>query len=367
MAEPVEEAVRERLARLLRALRRLARRLVDLARAVEDCATVGPVLDLGKRAVERLLRQPVPLAHVVRHVADDERARHVAEHERLVVTRPDVDHDRHPGLDRPRAHVVADGALRPGRDDEVVGGRAVRGERLRHRGLHALDRQRVAVDDKPLAVLLGAAKEVARRIHAGLCCALRAADPVELRVRLDAAAVVEEVVVDRELDAVGAQLVGEPERERLGDDRARDPERLHRAEDDLLAHLGIGEAGAEEVVGAVLLRRMQFEEVQLGEARDLHRADRDVLHVVLLRVEERIGNPDRDFVAKLGRAIRVCVHQDVWHARDSKGSMRDSAPSCTQPAHAGTRSRPGPGGARGRSAPTPRRRRMPTRGTRAPG
>ena len=109
MAEAVEEAVRERLARGLRALGRLAGRLEDLARAVEDRTAVRAVSDLGDRTVERLLAEAVPVAHVVGHVPDDERARHVAEHERLVVARPDVDDDRHAGPDRPGAHVMPDG------------------------------------------------------------------------------------------------------------------------------------------------------------------------------------------------------------------------------------------------------------------
>jgi hypothetical protein len=62
---------------------------------------------------------------------------------------------------------------------------------------------------------------------------------------------------------------------------------------------------------------MQLEEPERGEARDLHRADRDVLHAALLGIEERVGNPDRHLVAQLGRAERVGVDQDVWHGEDS--------------------------------------------------
>src|SRR5437763_12506334 len=60
VAEPVEEPVGERLACLLRALRGLARGLEDLARAVEDRLAVRTRADLGDRAIERLLAQPVP-------------------------------------------------------------------------------------------------------------------------------------------------------------------------------------------------------------------------------------------------------------------------------------------------------------------
>src|SRR5882762_4087295 len=291
VTEPVEEAFGEGLALLLRALCRLAGRLEDLARAVEDRAAVRAVLDLGDRAVERLLRERVPLLYVLRHVADDVRARHVAEHERLVVARPDVDHDRHTGPDRPRPHVVADRSLRARSDDEVVRSGAVGGERAGHRRLHALDREHFPVDlERTPAVRLRAPQEVTRRVHPRLGRALRAPDALELRIGLDAAAVIEEVRVHGQLDAVRAEAVGEPERERLRDDRARDAETLHGPEDDLLPHLGIRETGAHELVRPVLLGRVQLEEPELGEARNLHGADRNVLRAVLLGVEERIGD-----------------------------------------------------------------------------
>ena len=79
--------------------------------------------------------------------------------------------------------------------------------------------------DEAGAVLLGAAQEVARSVHPGLGGTLGAAHAGELRLRLHAAPVVEEVAVDGQLDAAGAQLVGEPERERLRDDGLRDAER----------------------------------------------------------------------------------------------------------------------------------------------
>ena len=54
----------------------------------------------------------------------------------------------------------------PGRDDELVGGRAVRGEGLRHRRLDALDRERLAVEhEQAVAVGVGAPEQVADRVH----------------------------------------------------------------------------------------------------------------------------------------------------------------------------------------------------------
>ena len=100
----------------------------------------------------------------------------------------------------------------------------------------------------------------------------------------------------------------------------------------------------QELVHAELLGGMQLEETELGEARDLHCADRDVLHAVLLRVEERIGDADRHLVAELRRAVAVGVHQDVWHGADSRASsqqraVRQVASTCTNaiPAGAGGR------------------------------
>ena len=95
---------------------------------------------------------------------------------------------------------------------------------------------------RPLPFSCRAAQQIARGVHPGLGRALRAPDPGQLRVGLHAAAVVEELAVDRQLDALGAQPVGEPERERLGDDGARDPERLDGAHGHLLAELPVREA-----------------------------------------------------------------------------------------------------------------------------
>ena len=59
--EAVEEALVERLAGLLRPLRRLARLLEDVAGDVEELASVHAGLDRLDGAVERLLDEPVPL------------------------------------------------------------------------------------------------------------------------------------------------------------------------------------------------------------------------------------------------------------------------------------------------------------------
>ncbi len=85
----------------------------------------------------------------------------------------------------------------------------------------------------------------------------------------------------------------------------------------LAAHLGVRQAVRDQVVGAVFLARVQLEQAELLQARDLHGADRDVLGATPLDVEERIGNPQRHLVPQLGRPEGVAVHQDVGHAADS--------------------------------------------------
>ena len=66
------------------------------------------------------------------------------------------------------------------------------------------------------------------RPHAGFGGGLRPADSSQLGVALDAAAPGEGLVVGPHLDARLPQPVGELERERRGDDRVLDPERLAR-------------------------------------------------------------------------------------------------------------------------------------------
>ena len=220
VAEPVEEPVTERLAGLFRPQRRLARRLEDVAREVEDGARVDAGPNLGDGLVESLLAEPMPLANVVGHVADDEGASHVRVDGGRVVAREDVDDERRVRRDRPGAHLVTDGALRAGRDDVLVGARVVGGEDDVHVRFHARDSELLAVEQQLVAADLGSPEKLATRVHRRLGCTLRAAHSRELRVGLRPAAVVEQVLVDVELHAVGPQPVGEPDGEVLGHARA---------------------------------------------------------------------------------------------------------------------------------------------------
>ena len=61
--------------------------------------------------------------------------------------------------------------------------------------------------------------------------------------------------------------------------------------------------------------------MRLGTARDLahavelERGEHNVARAVLLDVEERIGDPDRHLVAKLGGAAGVAEDQNVCQGR----------------------------------------------------
>jgi len=124
----------------------------DLARPAVDLAAGDAGLDRLHRPPERLEDQPVILGELLGRVADDVRARHVGVASRPSVPRPDVDDDRLAGRNRPGAHLVADGALRPVRDDELVGGHVALREDLADPPLELLARQRLAADDEHRAV-----------------------------------------------------------------------------------------------------------------------------------------------------------------------------------------------------------------------
>ena len=211
VAERVEEALLERLARLLRALRRIAGGLEDLAASRRrPTAPVTPGRMSVDGALEGLLAEAVPLGELVGNVADDERARHVGAAGRLVVARPEVDHDR---LARarsgpsPRWWPIADcGPCETMKTSHVA---PCSRNACEIAVLIRSRRQRLAVDLEAASPFWRrAAQQVARGGHPGLGRGLRAADARELGAALHAAALVEEVAVGRELDARGAQLVG---------------------------------------------------------------------------------------------------------------------------------------------------------------
>ena len=284
------------------------------ARAVDAGA------DLGDRRVESLLAEPVPLAHVVGHVADDEGARHVRVDRGGVVAREDVDDERRVRPDRARSHVVTDRALRAGRDDVLVGGRVVRGEDDVHVRLHALDRELLAVEQQLVAADLRAPEQLATRVHRRLGGTLRPPHPRELGLGLGAPAVVEELLVDVELDPVGAEAVGEPDGEvRRARSRAsaRGSPTARSASCASSSRRSIPDC--HQLVEAELLGHVDVEEPELAEAGGLHRADEDVPAAVLLGVEERIGHAERHRMPHVRRSGR---------SRRRSGPRRPQAQRC---------------------------------------
>ena len=123
---------------------------------------------------------------------------------------------------------------------------------------------------------LRAPEQVAARVHRRLGRTLRAAHARELRLGLRAAAVVEELLVDVELDAVGAQAVGEPDGEVLRDARPLQAEARHGSHGELGADLSRIEPRRDQLVDAELLGDVHVEQPELAEPRRLHRVREDV-------------------------------------------------------------------------------------------
>src|SRR3954471_20415192 len=310
----MEEALVERLARTLGALRRIAGGLEDLAASVVHRLARRARAHVAHGAVERFLAEAVPLGELVGHVAHDVGSRHVGAARGLVVARPEIDHDRLARLDLPRARVAADRRLRAVRHAELVPARTVRQERLRDGCSDPLGRERGTVDLEPFAVLPCAAQEVARGRHARLARRLRAPDTRELRVALHTPPLDEQVLVRHELDAPGTQLVREQEGERPGHRRLLDAERRHGAERHLVVDLEPAQAAAPQLVGAELLVRMELE-AEAREARRLEGAHDDMAGAVAFRIQERIADRHGHLVPELCRTERVGVDEDVGHRR----------------------------------------------------
>jgi SAM-dependent methyltransferase len=154
VAEAVEEAVLEDLARLLVERRLVARVAEDAAHELEERPAVDARLDGGGRAVERFLDETVPLPDFLARFADDVRARHVGVAARALVLRIEIEDDRLAGTDLPAARVVTDRRLRAVRDDHVAALDVEVGEHVLDHALEALRCERFAVELEPAAVRL---------------------------------------------------------------------------------------------------------------------------------------------------------------------------------------------------------------------
>jgi hypothetical protein len=208
---------------------------------------------------------------------------------------------------------VADGGLGTVRDDELVAEQVEAREGLLNGDLHALARERLAVEEKGTILFLGGAKEPACRIHAGLRAALRAPDAVELGLVLDAAPLHERLAIGGDLDPFGPKLVREQERERGRDDRAFNAELLdgtdRGAETDLLHRNPL----PDQLVITELLVRVRLQAVVAFYALDFERRDHDVALAIMFEIEERVRNRHGNLVAHLRGADCVGPDQDVRH------------------------------------------------------
>ena len=210
---------------------------------------------------------------------------------------------------------MAGGRLRAVGDDRGVGqlGAPALADRL-HALAHLLAREPV----RQLAQQLGGGT------HRGVGGGLRAADARELGLGLVSPPQVEGLVVDRQVDAGVAQLVGPGEREVGRHERG--------LEADLLARAQVGlDLGGQEV-DAVVEQRVEPElervdhldpELQRLDTVALQHADHRHLALARLEVEERVEDVERDRVEEVGRGGRARAHeQRLAHAGTRIASSR---------------------------------------------
>ena len=211
--------------------------------------------------------------------------------------------------------MVAIGGLCAVCDDRVVAARAVLRERGLGRVAQQLGRERLAGDDPAALTGLRPGEERGDRSHRCLRGDRRSADALELGRRLPAAAHVEESLVGDDLDAGGAEVVRQPERERVGHPRARDAERLDCTDDLGRRDLVVVDPGGDEVVDRDRLH---------GDDLDPRVDDRDPVAldapddcdaaIADLGVDERVADPEWQLVSELEAPFGVAHDQDVGHA-----------------------------------------------------
>src|SRR5262249_20068150 len=113
-----------------------------------------------------------------------------------------------------------------------------------------------------------------------------------------------------ELDAVGPEAVREPDRERLRHGEAPRAKAPDRAQGELSDDLAPAQARLDQLVDAEVLPHVHLEQAELADPRRLHRVREDVALAVGLRVEERIGYPERHRVPHISGAEGVAVDEN---------------------------------------------------------
>ncbi len=156
-----------------------------------------------------------------------------------------------------------------------------------------------------------------RHGHAGLGRALRTPDPVHLTRRLDPAPQLDRRVVDGQRDPVGPQPLGDAEREVEVDDRRPNAGLGGGPRHQLGPHLIAFQPAAQKLV-----------EPEVGDVQKLGVGPRHADPLALeagghnvglpanLRVQERVGDRDRDLVAHRRAVLGVAVQENIAHALD---------------------------------------------------
>ena len=154
---------------------------------------------------------------------------------------------------------MAHGRLGAVRDDELLGGAALVGERALHLELDPLARERLAAEREHAVRALRAPQQLDPDGDTGLDGAAGTTDPGKLVLVLDPAAFVEEALVRGQLDPVRTQVIGGTERKAARRDRAFEPEVAAGSQVQLvLVRVGV-EPSLQQLVQADLLQRQNLE------------------------------------------------------------------------------------------------------------
>jgi hypothetical protein len=211
-------------------------------------------------------------------------------------------------------------ARRPRGDDDVVArGRVVVDAHLADAGTHRLGGERLAVELQPVAGRAGGAQQLGGGSHRRVGRGLRAAHALDLRLRLGASPLGEHPLVGDDLDAVGAQPVGDGHRQvRRHDQPARlEPPRRPGAQ------LGLDLVPAQPVAGQLVEAELVGVDDldvggDLGDPARLHRRDHGHAAAVALEVGEGIEDAERELVAEGSGAVGVPVNQDIGRRHGAK-------------------------------------------------
>ena len=230
------------------------------------------------------------------------------------------------------AVIVSVGRLRAVGGDQVVAAASVRGEHVDGGRPEALGRERLTVGDPALVARLGAGEERCDRGHPSLRRPRRDPDPLELAGRLDAAAVVEVPLVDRQLDAVCPERIRVPEGKGRRHHRVAKPERARDPHRDRRRDVVVVDAVTYEVVVRERLDRDDLDgRVDRGDAVSLDAPDDRDAPPVELDVAKGIADRHRDLVPQLGRADGVADQEDVRHRRKPNRRRRTAVPLGSDP------------------------------------